>query len=302
MKLHPIGAFDNSAKEYERIRAVPLAAAMGAEIQGIQIKDVDDESFEEIADALYRHGMIFFRDQDMDLSDQERFTTRFGEFGTDAYTPGVPGHLNVQRVAKEADVRSKHIFGGGWHTDSPFLARPPSISMLFGADVPPYGGDTIWASTVLAYRTLSPTMQRMLAPLKVHMSARDVLELVSRAAQPGADPNRLASMDLKFDAASMIEGSLHPLVRTHPVTGTKALYVDGAYTIGIDGLTDREAAPLLDFLVEHITQHAFTCRLRWAKSTFAVWDNRLCLHQAFNDHDGFRREMYRTTVLGEAPA
>lgn len=302
MKLHPIGAFDNSARKYDHIRVLPLAAAMGAEIQGIQIKDVTDESFKEIEDALYRHGMIYFRDQDMKLSDQERFTLRFGKFGTDAYTPGVEGHPDVQKVVKEADVKTKHIFGGGWHTDSPFLEQPPSISLLFGADVPPYGGDTIWASTVLAYRTLSPTMQEMLAPLKVHMSARDVLELMYGAVGPGGDPNKLGSMDLKFDAESMRKGSLHPLVRTHPVTGTKALYVDSSYSIGIDGLTDREAKPLLDFLADHITQHAFTCRLRWAKNTFAVWDNRLCLHEAFNDHDGFRREMYRTTVMGEVPA
>jgi taurine dioxygenase len=301
MKLHPIGHFDNSAADYEYIRAVPLAAAMGAEIQGVQIKDVDERSFPEIAHALYRHGMIFFRDQDMSLSDQERFTLRFGEFGTDAYTKGVEGHPNVQRVAKEADVRTKHIFGGGWHTDSPFLARPPAVSLLFGADVPPYGGDTIWANTPLAFRTLSETMQSMLRGLRVRMSARDVLALVASANEAAGTENRLASMELKFDAASMIEGAAHPLVRTHPVTGVEALYVDGSYAVGIEGLTDREAAPLLQFLVEHITQHAFTCRLRWAKNTFAVWDNRLCLHQAFNDHDGFRREMYRTTVMGEVP-
>jgi taurine dioxygenase len=101
--------------------------------------------------------------------------------------------------------------------------------------------------------------------------------------------------------AAHLEGSLHPVVRTHPVTGERSLYVDQTYSSGIDGLTDAEAAPLLDFLVRHITQSAFTCRLRWAADTLAIWDNRLCLHQAYNDHDGFRREMYRTTVRGERP-
>ncbi len=298
MKIHPIGHFDNSARKYDHIRVEPLAAAMGAEIKGVQIKDVDGPIFDEIADALYRHGMVYLRDQDMSLDDQERFTLRFGNFGTDAYTKGVPGHPNVQRVIKEADDRMTHIFGGGWHTDSPFLARPPSVSLLFGADIPPYGGDTIWANTRLAFETLSETMQKMIRLLRVHMSARDVLEATGRASK---NKEKFGSMDMKMDEESMAKGSYHPLVRKHPVTGAAALYVDESYGVGIGGMTDREAAPLLRFLAEHITQHAFTCRLRWQKNTFTMWDNRLCLHQAFNDHDGFRREMFRTTVEGEVP-
>jgi len=298
MKLHPIGKFDNGARRYDHIVVEPFAAAMGAEIKGVQIRDVDGPVFDEIADALYRHGMVFLRDQAMNLGDQERFTQRFGAFGTDAYTPGIPGHPNVQRLVKEADERLKHVFGGGWHSDTPFIERPPSISLLFGADIPPFGGDTIWASTKLALATLTETMQNMLRPLKVHMSARDVLDVVARAT---ADRSKLGSIDLKMNEAAMVKGCFHPLVRKHPVTGAEALFMDESYSIGIEGMTDREATPLLRFLSEHITQHAFTCRLKWQKNTFAMWDNRLCLHQAFNDHDGYRREMFRTTVQGEVP-
>jgi len=308
MRLHPTGGFDNSARDYTHIKAVPLAAAMGAEVRGVQIKGLTDEQFLEIEDALYRHKMIFFRDQTMSHEDQESFTLRFGKFGIDAYTTGTHGHENVQPVIKEADTRTKLIFGSGWHTDSPFLDTPPAISMLFGAAVPPYGGDTIWCNTALAYRYLSDTMQEVLAPLKVHMSAVEVVaylreqDLGAQSADREPRLTTLGNMDLDIDAQKMIDGSFHPIVRTHPKTREKALYVDHTYSHGIAGMTDEEAGGLLHFLKEHVAQPAFSCRLRWEPKTFAVWDNRVCIHRAFNDYDGFRREMYRTTVMGEVPA
>lgn len=305
MKLHPTGKFDNRAKTYQRITVVPLASAMGAEVQGADLGALDDPTFAEIEDALWRHKMIYFRDQAISHGDQEALTLRFGDFGTDAYTAGTPDHPDVQPVVKEADTRVPLIFGEGWHTDSPFLERPPAISLLFGADVPPFGGDTVWANTELAYDYLSDTMKRVVAPLKVHMSASGVLSALAEmnSYSDTADPNRLqiGDIDLDLEQKNMIDGAFHPLVRTHPVTGGKALYVDYTYAKGIQGMTPLEAAALLDFLRAHVTQSAFTCRLRWQKHTLAIWDNRGCLHQAFNDHDGFRREMYRTTVLGEVP-
>jgi len=307
MRLHPTGRFDNSARDYEHITAVPLSAAMGAEIRDVRISALTDDQFREIEDALYRHKMIFLRDQDMSHADQEAFTLRFGNFGIDAYTTGTEGHRNVQPVIKEAGTRTRMIFGSGWHTDSPFMETPPSISMLFGAEVPPYGGDTIWCNTALAYDYLSDTMKRLLAPLKVRMSAAGVMENLRRekqASAPGGgaeDVSALGNIELDMNARAMIEGWYHPLVRTHPETGEKALYVDHAYAQGIEGMTGAEADSLLGFLREHVTLPAFSCRLRWENRTFAVWDNRLCIHQAFNDYDGFRREMYRTTVLGEVP-
>ena len=307
MKVHPSGRFDNRAKDYAHIRAVPLAAAMSAEIQGVRIGNLTDAQFAEIRHALFRHKMIYFRDQDISHADQEAFSLRFGDFAEDAYTKGVEGHANVQPVIKEADARVAMIFGSGWHTDSPFLARPPAISMLYGVDIPPFGGDTMWVNSALAYALLSDTMKAMIAPLKVRMSMRDVLATAQSVIEPDDSPlGRLAASRhaSQIDEAikRKVEGSAHPLVRTHPVTGEKALYCDQTYAVGIDGMTEAEAEPLLRFLVEHITQPALTCRLRWAPKTLTMWDNRLCLHQAFNDHDGYRREMYRTTIAGEAPA
>jgi taurine dioxygenase len=303
MRLQPTGKFDNGAKPYTHITVTPLAAAMGARISGVDLSNLSDAQFEEIADALYRHKMIYFRDQHFSHTDHEAFTLRFGEFGTDAYTTGLADYPNIQPLLKEADTRVKMIFGEGWHTDSPFLTRPPSISTLYGIDIPPYGGDTIWANTELAYVCLSDTMKTMLAPLRVHMSAAAVLKEIDglNSEKSGSDQARIGNMELELERRSMIEGSHHPLIRTHPVTGEKALYVEQTYSLGIEGMTDEEAKPLLDFLLAHITQASFTCRLRWRANSFVAWDNRSCVHHAFNDYDGHRREMYRTTVLGEAP-
>jgi taurine dioxygenase len=305
--LHPTSKFDNAARRYEHIEAVPLAAAMGAEIRGVDLARLDDDQFAEIEHALFRHKMIYFRNQEITHGDQEAFSLRFGPFAEDAYTKGVEGHVNVQPVIKEADVKLAMIFGSGWHTDSPFLPRPPAISMLYGVDVPPYGGDTIWASSALAYSMLSDGMKQVLDPLEVHMSMRNVVALAQELVTPDDSPlGRIAATrdagPLPEEIARKVAGSHHPLVRTHPRTGEKALYCDRTYAVGLKGFTPDEARPILDFLIEHVTQPAFTCRLRWEAGTLAVWDNRLCVHQAFNDHDGHRREMYRTTIAGETPS
>jgi taurine dioxygenase len=149
-------------------------------------------------------------------------------------------------------------------------------------------------------------MRALLKGLKVHMSMGNVLDSARAHAMPADDAiGRLAQTKgmatLPDDVARKVAGSFHPLVRTHPRTGEQALYCDETYAAGIEGLTPQEAAPLLTFLVGHITNPAFTCRLRWEVGMFVMWDNRLCLHQAFNDYDGYRRELYRTTVAGERP-
>ena len=307
LKLHPTAVFDNGARQYKHITALPLAAAMGAEIRGAQISSLSDAQFSEVRDALFRHKMIFFRDQEMDHADQERFTLRFGDFGVDAYTAGVEGHRNVQPVIKEADTRIRMIFGSGWHVDSPFMERPPSISMLFGADIPPYGGDTIWCNTVLAYKCLSDTMKQVIAPLRVHMTAVEVVANLQKeneskqARGEDGEGKGFGNMKLNVNTQKMVAGWFHPIVRTHPETGEKALFVDHTYSHGIEGMAPAEADAILGFLKDHVAQPAFSCRLRWERGTLAVWDNRICIHQAFNDYDGFRREMYRTTVNGEVP-
>ena len=293
--------YRNTPFEGTHIQTKPLAAAMGGEVLDVQIADLNDKNFSEIEKALHHHKMIFFREQSLSLADQERFTRRFGEFGTDAYTTGMPDHPDIQPVVKEVDTKSKMVFGGGWHTDSPFLECPPSVSILRGVEIPPYGGDTIWYNSVLAYESLSEIMKSMLAPLRVHMSAKNVINSMRKVAEELKSNSTMSDMELDLDVQSMLDGKYHPIIRRHPQSDEIGLYCDAVYAIGIQGMTERESRPLLDFLVSHITQEIFSCRLRWEPNTVAVWDNRSCLHRAFNDYDGFRREMHRTTVKGEIP-
>ncbi len=262
---------------------------------------MSDEQFAEIRDALFRHKMIYFRDVALSHAQHEDFSLRFGPWAEDAYTDGIPGHPNIQPLIREAGAGGDHIFGSGWHSDAPFLTSPPAISILYAVDIPPVGGDTIWANTVLAYETLSDVMKKMLSGLRVHMSMKRVFEsLLEHGSRDDGVIGRLARMnrtgEVPDDVRRKIDGALHPLLRTHPVSGETALYCDPAYSVGVEGMTKPEADALLTFLVAHITQPAFTCRLRWAPKTLALWDNRICIHQAFNDYNGYRRELYRTTV------
>ena len=181
MRLHPTGKFDNRAAHYQHIEARPLAAAMGAEICGVDVRDLSNGQFEEIRSALFRHKMIYFRKQKLAHADQEKFSLRFGPFAEDAYTSGIPGHRDVHPLIKEADDLSEMVFGEGWHTDSPFLAQPPSITMLYSIEIPPVGGDTIWANSALAYALLSDSYRHMLDGLSVRFSIRDVLRSAQQA-------------------------------------------------------------------------------------------------------------------------
>ncbi len=301
MQLYPPSHYDDNQHGYREISTHPLASAMGAEIRGVDIANVSGPQLEEIKSALFRYKMIFFRNQHISLDDQEKFTLRFGPFGTDAYTKGIPGHPNVQRIIKEADTVVSRVFGDGWHTDSPFLQRPPAISLLHGLDIPPYGGDTWWANTELAYDFLSDTMKQVLAPLKVHMSAEVVMADLLANSREGKGL-AIGQMQLTTDQQAIVDGWHHPIVRTHPVTGKKSLYVDETYSLGIQGMSREEAASLLAYLQKHVKREEFACRLRWEPNTLVMWDNRICIHKAFNDYDGYRREMIRTIVDGEVPA
>jgi alpha-ketoglutarate-dependent taurine dioxygenase len=306
MRLHPTGQFDNHSAANRHIEARPLSAAMGAEIVGVQATHASEDQFQETRAALFRHKMIYLRQQKLSHDELEAFSLRFGPFAEDAYTQGVPGHLNVHPLIKEAEDKSRMVFGSGWHTDSPFLVEPPSITMLYSVQVPPLGGDTTWANAALAYSTLSDTYRQMINGLKVRFSMRDVLKSAQDAVEVSDSPiGRLAATRdaerLADDLQRKVRGNAHPLVRTHPVTGEKGLYVDPSYGIGIEGMRPEESAPLLHYLTEHLTQPAFCCRLRWEPGMLVIWDNRLCVHQAYNDYQGYRREMYRTTIRGDAP-
>lgn len=305
MFIHTRSPFDNAARDYGHIEAVPLAAAMGAEIRGVDARSASDEQMAEIEDALYRHKMIFLRDQALSHGDQASFASRLGPFAEDAYTDGIPGHPHIQPLIKEADARVDWVFGSGWHTDSPFIETPPAISVLYAVDVPPFGGDTQWANAALAYQMLSAAMKAMLDGVSVRMSMANVFANVQHYGDPSSDDpvGALAKLDpanLPAGVRKKIEGACHPLIGTHPVTGEKSIYCDSSYAVGLEGFRREESMPIIDYLAGLITSPALTCRLRWRPGTLTLWDNRLCLHQAFNDYDGFRREFYRCTLAARA--
>ena len=295
IRVTPAGDYDNHPLDHQHIKVEPLSAAMGAEVVGVRVPDLSDEAFEELKQALYRHKMIYLRGQHLTHAEHEAFGARLGPFAVDAYTQGVPGHREVHPIIKEADTKVPSLFGGGWHTDSPFLDEPPAITTLRSVEVPPFGGDTSWANCALAFRHLSKTYQDMLRGLRVHMSARN--NYLTQGEKLG-NPIEFSNEETR---KAGLEGRTHPLVRTHPETGEESLYICDTYAVGIEGMTTFEAKPIIDFLVAHTTQHAFTCRLRWEAGMVAMWDNRAAMHLGPNDYDGYRREMYRTTTAGTKP-
>ncbi len=307
MRLHPTRCFDNAAHDYATLTVRPLSAAMGAEVIGVNLATLTDAQFAEIRHALFRHRMIYLRNQvGVGHAEHAAFSLRFGPFAEDAYTNGIEGYPAVQPLIREADDTSDMVFGEGWHSDSPFLPQPPAITILRAVQIPPFGGDTTFANTGLAYQTLSEGYRALIHPLRIHFSLRDVLASAQAAVTPSDSPiGKLAATrnaaELPIDLKRKVGGAFHPLVRTHPVTGGKSLYIDPSYGIGIEGFLAEEAAPIMGYLNAHLLQPAFSCRLRWEPDMVTIWDNRLCVHQAYNDYAGHRREMYRTTVAGEIP-
>jgi taurine dioxygenase len=288
----------NLPAKYVHLDLLPVSGALGATVRGIDLRALSEEGFAELRQALNDHLVLFIEGQALSVEDQQRFSLRFGEFGDEPFVNGVSGFPKVVRLVKEAHEKSPVSYGGAWHTDWSFLDRPPSYSILYSKEVPPFGGDTLFASTRLAYETLSAEMKRMLDPLYGIHSAS-----VFKPEASAGYFDKMESMDLKVDRdIQRYENREHPLVRTHPLTQRKALYLSPGYTVGIKGLPKWESEPLLSFLFAYCTDPLFCCRYRWSAGTLAIWDNRATLHRLIIDYLGFRREMFRTTVIGEVPS
>lgn len=286
----------NSAEDYSLIEAQPFAAAMGAEVSNVDLGNLSDAAFDEIEHALYRHSLLVFRNQEIGHAEHNALTHRFGSSAVDAYTEGLPDFPYIQPVIREPAPPSPVFFGKNWHTDSPFLERPPAISMLRSVETPDFGGDTAFTSTRQAYARLSQGMQNLLDGLRVYYSRSHTERAVEIYEDNPSRPFDIVPIEEDYEHAVT-----HPLIRTHPVTGDKALYVDDLYCIGIEGLERIEAEPILRYLVQHNTMAECQCRLRWEPGMLAMWDNRSVLHQAFSDFAPARREMYRSIVEGEVP-
>lgn len=275
-----------------RITIKPIAGAMGAEIDGVDIgKGLDAETVAEVRQALLEHLVIFLRDQDMSMDAYMAFAEAFGTPAQYPMLPGIPGYPMITEIAKLEHERNN--FGGIWHADTTYLECPPMGSMLYAIEVPAYGGDTLFANQYLAYESLSDGMKSMLAGLRaVHSDIR--------VAGPAAGMNARRAIKVREDSNWRPTESLHPVVRTHPETGRKCLFVNHSYSCRFENMTDRESKPLLDFLMDHGHRPEFTCRFRWEAGSIAFWDNRCTKHLAIHDAGPFHRRMQRTQIAGDA--
>ncbi len=268
-----------------------IAGALGAEISGVDLaKGVPSPLAADIRKVFLDHQVIFLHDQNLTPQQFLAFAKAMGEPVEYPFVKGLDGFAHIIEVKKLE--HEKVNFGGIWHSDTTYLDVPPMGSMLLSREVPPYGGDTLFASQYHAYEALSSTMKGLL----------DGLIGVSSSAK--ADVSKTREDRIKSDgkeAAPQEYRAEHPVVRTHPETGRKALYVNVAHTAGIKGMSDEESASLLHFLFEHQVKPEFTCRFAWAPNAIAFWDNRCVQHNPVNDYHGFRRVMQRITLKGDKP-
>ncbi len=279
---------------YEHITVKPLAGAIGAEIFGVDLsQDVAPDTLEEIKKAFLDNLVIVFRDQNLTPDTQKAFSRNFGSSHINDFFPTVEGHPDVQLVAKNPeDTRN---VGDAWHTDVSYVAKPPLGSMLYALEVPEAGGDTMFSSTYYAYETLSDGMKSLLEPLNAVHSATKSFG-VNATGPEMRTKNKAMAFKYSEDAEQI---AVHPVVRTHPETGRKGLYVNSSFTKHFEGMTAEESAPLLKFLYDHMARPEMTCRVRWEKGTLTFWDNRCAHHYALNDYQGQRRVMHRVTVLDD---
>jgi taurine dioxygenase len=270
----------------------PLSGSLGAEVHGVDLSaELSDGQVAAIRSALVEHHVLAFRDQSLSPEQQMRFGRRFGELDTHPFVEGNRDHPEILDIITEPADRLN--FGGGWHSDVTFLQEPDLGSILYALEVPPVGGDTLFANQQLAYDNLSETMKGMLEGLTaVHTAAMQY--------SPGGLSTQSNAMETKNSdrAADVVE---HPVVRTHPESGRKGLYVNRAFTARIRGLRAEESRAMLDLLCDHAVKEAFTCRLSWEPGTLAMWDNRSVQHYALHDYAGQRRVMRRITVKGDRP-
>lgn len=269
-----------------RITVRPANRTIGAYVEGVDLALLDDATWAEVADAFARHSVLFFRDQDLSPEAHEALGSRLGELHVHPSAPSLPGHPSVMII--HADARSKVVAGNGWHTDVSCDEQPPMATILHLTTVPPNGGDTLFASTSAAWRALSPAMQDFLRDKEaVHESAHIY------AGRYGSKESE--SRDGVYPT------SVHPVARTHPVTGETCLYVNRAFTTRIKGLKPAESHAVLQFLHQHIESVDFQVRFSWEPGSVAMWDNRSTQHYAVWDYYPEVRHGHRVSVVGERP-
>jgi taurine dioxygenase len=275
----------------------PVSGFIGAEVDLNLSGPLDDAIRTTLNDALDEHHVLFFRGQDLDARGIKRVTEVFAPLVRVPYINPSPEDPDIIAVLKEASEAKIANFGGDWHSDFSFLDKPPGGSVLYALEVPPHGGDTLWASQTAAYERLSDDLKAQIEGKRaIHIGAP-----YGAKSPPKFNDKLSKSIGMTRGDPDADKERYHPIVRTHPRSGRKGLFVNPIYTVGIEDMDGEEAQRLLARLYRHATRPDVTCRFRWAKGSVAIWDNRMTMHYALNDYDGQRRLLWRTTFAGERP-
>jgi taurine dioxygenase len=265
------------------LEARRLAGALGAEISGIDLATLDDETFSAIHAAFLEHHVLVFRGQDLRPEDQIAFGERFGELHIHPIVPHLEGYPPILCIP---NLGKKRAITEIWHSDVTFEARPPMASALYAREIPEAGGDTMFANQHGAYERLSPGLQKLLGGLEAVHSGGGLAA---------------ATHDREKREAWQIQGQRHPVVRTHPETGRKALFVNRAFVVGLADMSREESEPLLSYLYGVATRLDLTMRHAWQEGDLVMWDNRSVQHYAVHDYGDAPRTMHRVTVIGDVP-
>jgi taurine dioxygenase len=278
------------------LRISRLSGALGAEVRGVDLsRRLSRETLAALQKALIDHLVVTLPDQTMNLDDLERLTDDLGGRAVTPFVKPLPDRPYVIRVLKEKE--DKLNFANAWHSDLSYLPEPPSFTLLYAHAVPDFGGDTLFQNQYLAYETLSDGLKTTLRSLRAVHSAGPAygtggyLDRVKHQMSTAIAPSEEAFREC-----------VHPAVTRHPESGRPALYLNAVYTQRFEGWSPSESQALLQHIYRHSTNENLTCRVRWQKGTLTIWDNRATQHNALNDYPGQRREMFRTSVAGAAPA
>ena len=272
----------------------PIAGALGAEITELDLRKLDRKGWAAIQRAFLRYAVLAIRGQKLEPADLMRVGAQFGEPCHYPFVTGMKRYPYIVEIVKEPEERKN--FGGAWHSDTAYLAQPPLATLLYAVETPSHGGDTLFANTRAAYDALSAGMRKVLDKL-IGVNSAELKYGGGRTAMH----KQIGGMKVHDTDSAAQYQSEHPVARTHPETGRKALYASRSHTTHFKGMTEEESAPLLNFLYQHQTRPEFTCRVRWAPGTLTVWDNRCTQHNAVNDYHSQRRRMRRLTVGAQTP-
>jgi len=283
---------------FERIRVEPISGACGCEIDGVDLRrPLDDETLAEVMKAFEHFLVIVFRDQDLTPEQHKAFSSHFGPITELPQAPIYDGHADMQEVRREA-YEPENVVPSfeHFHTDSPFLARPPLCVVMRALEVPRYGGDTAFSNAYLVYEHLSAGMKAVVEGLQVVYSGKDIWSKNEKL-----EPEKRLRLRASHGFREEELESVHPAVRVHPATGRKSLFVNTAYFKRFVGWSEDESRALLTYLQGLAQNLHYHCRVKWRKDTLIVWDNRFLLHRGVHDFKYERRHLIRTTVMGERP-